>query len=93
MIEATIRKKIQDKLNKLDLQELIFVDRVLTDITTYLNQKDVTENSINNPQNQDSSISLKDSDFIGCFADDPDLSEKSEHLANLILSKQNPEGL
>lgn len=88
MTETQIREKIQNKLNELDFQELVFVDKLLSNVTAYLQKTKQTLKVSNQHLNVDSLPSLKDSDFIGCFVDEPDLSEKSEQLAQLILSQQ-----
>ena len=36
MTETEIREKIQNKLNELDFQELVFVDKLLSNITDNL---------------------------------------------------------
>ena len=88
MIETQIREKIQNKLNELDFQELVFVDSLLSNVTAYLQETKQTLKAKNQNPKVDSLPSLKDSDFIGCFVDEPNLSEKSEQLAQLILSQQ-----
>jgi transcription initiation factor TFIIIB Brf1 subunit/transcription initiation factor TFIIB len=88
MTETEIREKIQNKLNELDFQELVFVDKLLSNITDDLQKIKQTLKINNQHLKVDSLPSLKDSDFIDCFADEPDLSEKSEQLAQLILSQQ-----
>jgi hypothetical protein len=88
MTETEIREKIQNKLNELDFQELVFVDKLLSNITDDLQEIKQTLKVNNQHLKVDPLPSLKDSDFIGCFVDEPDLSEKSEQLAQLILSQQ-----
>ncbi len=88
MTEAQVRDKIQNKLDELDFQELVFVYNLLSNITDDLHKIKQTIKVNNQHLKVDSSASLKDSDFIGCFVDEPDLSEKSEQLAQLILSQQ-----
>ena len=88
MTETKIREKIQNKLNELDFQELVFVDKLLSNITDDLQEIKQTLKVNNQHLKVDPLPSLKDSDFIGCFVDEPDLSEKSEQLAQLILSQQ-----
>ena len=88
MTETEIREKIQNKLNELDFQELVFVDKLLSNITDDLQEIKQTLKISNQHLKVDPLPSLKDSDFIGCFVDEPDLSEKSEQLAQLILSQQ-----
>jgi hypothetical protein len=88
MIETQIREKIQNKLNELDFQELVFVDSLLSNVAAYLQETKQTLKANNQNPKVDSLPSLKDSDFIGCFVDEPNLSEKSEQLAQLILSQQ-----
>ena len=88
MTEIEIREKIQNKLNELDFQELVFVDKLLSNITGDLQEIKQTLKVNNQHLKVDPLPSLKDSDFIGCFVDEPDLSEKSEQLAQLILSQQ-----
>ena len=88
MTETEIREKIQNKLNELDFQELVFVDKLLSNITDDLQEIKQTLKVNNQHLKVDPLLSLKDSDFIGCFVDEPDLSEKSEQLAQLILSQQ-----
>ena len=88
MTETEIREKIQNKLNELDFKELVFVDKLLSNITDDLQEIKQTLKVNNQHLKVDPLPSLKDSDFIGCFVDEPDLSEKSEQLAQLILSQQ-----
>ena len=88
MIETQIREKIQNKLNELDFQELVFVDSLLSNVTAYLQETKQALKANSQNLKVDSLPSLKDSDFIGCFVDEPNLSEESEQLAQLILSQQ-----
>ena len=88
MIETQIREKIQNKLNELNFQELVLVDKLLSNVTAYLQETKQALKANSQNLKVDSLPSLKDSDFIGCFVDEPNLSEESEQLAQLILSQQ-----
>ena len=81
-MDATlIKQRITQKLNNLDITQLTLVDNLLTQLTVYLNPPNSIVASL------DPLASLRNSDFIGCIADDPDLAANSEELAHQILSQ------
>ena len=56
-------------------------------MTTYFKTNKSLENTSETTLNNDDPLAqLRNSDFIGCFSDDPDLSENSENIAQRILS-------
>jgi len=89
MNNTTIKQRIMQILDQLNPEQLAFVEKVITEITTYLKSEQRVEVSGKTTQNEDDPLAqLRNSDFIGCFEDDPDLAERSEALAQEILSKK-----
>jgi hypothetical protein len=82
MNTAEIKQRITQKLNNLDIDQLTLVDNLLNQLTTYLNK--TTAKGIEQP---DPLASLRNSNFVGCFAGDPDLATNSEEIAHQILSQ------
>ncbi|OUC15163.1 MAG: hypothetical protein B0A82_08425 [Alkalinema sp. CACIAM 70d] len=81
MDATSIKQRITQKLNNLDIAQLTLVDNLLTQLTAYLNPTQSTT------ETADPLASLRNSDFIGCIADDPDLAANSEEIAHQILSQ------
>ena len=90
MNNIEIKQKINQKLENLTTEELTLVDNLLSQITSYLKSNTSFNNSLKtNTDNEDPLASLRNSDFIGCFAGEPDLAEKSETIIKDILAKKN----
>jgi len=88
MDHTTLKQKIIKSLDQLNSEQLAFLEKVVREITTYLNSEQQVEVSKKITQNEkDPLAQLRNSDFIGCFDDTPDLAEKSEVLAREIWSK------
>lgn len=81
MNTADIQQRITQKLNNLDIDQLTLVENLLDQLTAYLNKATRKE------EDSDPLASLCNSDFIGCFSDDPDLATNSEEIAHQILSQ------
>lgn len=90
MTNTTIKQRITATLNNLTTEELTLVEKILTEITGYF-QNNQNANLIpkNNQNNDDPLAQLRNSDFIGCIEDDPDLAEQSEAIAHQILSQKD----
>ncbi len=87
MESTEIKQRITKTLDNLNIEQLALVEKILTEITTYLKTNKYLENTSETSSNNDDPVAqLRNSDFIGCFSDDPDLSEKSENIAQEILS-------
>lgn len=82
MNTAEIRQRITQKLNNLDIDQLILVENLLNQLTAYLNKATKKEETQPDPL-----ASLRNSNFIGCFSSDPDLATNSEEIAHQILTQ------
>jgi hypothetical protein len=82
MNSAEIKQRITQKLNSLNTDQLALVDNLLSQLTVYLNKTPTTD-----AEQPDPLASLRNSDFIGCFSDDPNLASNSEAIAHQILSQ------
>ena len=90
MNNIEIKQKINEKLDLLNTEELTLIDNLLNQITSFI----TTKKTLNIPakdglDNEDPLADLRNSDFIGCFADKPDLAAKSEEIAQGILSRKD----
>ncbi|MGK7940495.1 MAG: hypothetical protein AB4062_10185 [Crocosphaera sp.] len=86
MENTEIKQRITKTLDNLNLEQLALVEKLLTEMTAYFKTNKSLENTSETPSNNDDPLAqLRNSDFIGCFSDDPDLSEKSEKIAKRIL--------
>ena len=86
MESTEIKQTITKSLDNLNLEQLALVEKILTEITTYFKTNKSLENTSETPSNNDDPLAqLRNSDFIGCFSDDPNLSENSENIAQRIL--------
>lgn len=83
MTATELKQKIAQKLNSLDIEQLTLIDNLLSQLTSYL--KKTTSPS---ETNHDPLASLRNSDFIGCFEDDPNLATNSEAIGHEILSRK-----
>ncbi len=89
MESTEIKQRITRKLDNLNLEQLALVEKLLTEMTAYFKTNKFLENTSETPSNNDDPLAqVRNSDFIGCFSDDPDLSEKSENIAQRILSNK-----
>jgi hypothetical protein len=89
MTEAEIKQRILKSLDDFNLKELTFVEKILKEINDYFkSNKSLSFNSGYLPEN-DPLAQLRNSDFIGCFSDEPDFAEKSEKIAKVILGKKD----
>lgn len=78
MENADIKERINQTLDHLNSEQLALVERIFKKITS------------ETPENTDDPLAqLRNSDFIGCFADEPDLAQKSEEIAQRILAKKD----
>ncbi|AUC61820.1 hypothetical protein AA637_11975 [Cyanobacterium sp. HL-69] len=75
-------KQVFPQLSELseDEQEKI-AQVIMTTIEKQQNAKKTTESD-------DPLAELRNSDFIGCFSDEPDLAEKSEQISQEIISNK-----
>lgn len=90
MTNTTIKERITATLNNLTTEELTLVEKILTEITSYFQNNQNAKLSEKNQQNNDDPLAkLRNSDFIGCIEDQPDLAEKSEAIAHQILSQKD----
>jgi hypothetical protein len=80
---AEIKQRISTTLDHLSLEQLILVDNLLQVISSEANFSAIPDDE------NDPLAKLRNSDFIGCFEDDHDLSVKSEEIAQEILSKKS----
>ncbi len=90
MTNTQIKQRITNTIDNLNTEELTLVEKILTEITSYF-QSNQTANILdkNHQTNDDPLAKLRNSDFIGCIADDPDLAEKSEEIAHKILFQKD----
>jgi len=88
MNSTEIKQRIAQSLDRLNPEQLVFVEKVVREIATYLNSEPLVESSSESSEPDDPLAQLRNSEFIGCFADDSDLAEKSEQVAWEILSKR-----
>ena len=87
MESTEIKQTITKSLDNLNLEQLALVEKILTEMTTDFKTNKSLENTSETPSNNDDPLAqLRNSDFIGCFSDDPNLSENSENIAQRILS-------
>ncbi len=90
MENTEIKQRITKTLDNLNIEQLALVEKILTEMTTYFKINKSLENTSETPSNNDDPLEkLRNSDFIGCFSDDPELSEKSENIAQEILSNKD----
>ncbi len=90
MESTEIKQRITKTLDNLNLEQLALVEKVLTEMTVYFKTNKTLENASETLSNNDDPLAqLRNSDFIGCFSDDPDLSENSEDIAQRILSNKD----
>jgi hypothetical protein len=82
MNTADIRQRITQKLNNLDFDQLTLVESFLNQFTAYLGKAFRREGKQPDPL-----ANLRNSDFIGCFSDEPDLATNSEEIVHRILSQ------
>lgn len=75
-------EKAISKLSELSESEQETIAQII--ITTIENKKEEKNGYVED----DPLAELRNSDFIGCFADEPDLAEKSEQIAQDIISKK-----
>jgi hypothetical protein len=80
---SEIKQRISTTLDHLSLEQLILVDNLLQVISNEANFSAIPDDE------NDPLAKLRNSDFIGCFEDDYDLSVKSEEIAQEILSKKS----
>jgi len=85
MDTTDIKYRIAQTLENLSSEQLILVEKVLKEITDYFNPIKLPEV---NETPSDPLAQLRNSDFIGCFEDEPDLAEKSEKIARDIITKK-----
>jgi len=88
MNRTEIKQRIAQSLDRLNPEQLVFVEKVVREIAAYLNSEPLVESSSESGEQDDPLAQLRNSEFIGCFADDSDLAEKSEQVAWEILSKR-----
>jgi hypothetical protein len=90
MTNTEIKQRITANLNNLNTEELILVEKILTEITSYFQSNQITITLDKSHQNNDDPLAkLRNSDFIGCIEDEPNLAEKSEAIAHQILSQKD----
>lgn len=90
MESTEIKQRITRTIDNLSLEQLALVEKILTEITVNFQTNKPLENISETLSNNDDPLAqLRNSDFIGCFSDDPDLSENSEDIAQRILSNKD----
>jgi hypothetical protein len=90
MESTDIKQRITKTLDKLNSEQLTLVEKLLKEITMYFKTNKTLDIASEDPKNNDDPLAqLRNSDFIGCFADEPDLAEKSEEIAQAILSEKD----
>lgn len=90
MQSTEIKQRITQKLDNLNSEQLVLVEKLLTEITAYFQTDESLEIKEAITANEDDPLAqLRNSDFIGCFEDEPYLAEKSEEIAQEIISKRN----
>jgi hypothetical protein len=88
MEKTDIKYRINKRLDNLELEQLILIDKILQEFTFYFQANQALEISSKTKENSEDPLAqLRNSDFIGCFSDESDLAEKSETIAHEILSK------
>ncbi len=94
MQSTEIKQRITQKLDNLNPEQLVLVEKLLTEITAYFQTDKSLEITESITENEDDPLAqLRNSDFLGCFDDEPDLAEKSEEIAQEIISQRNPHQL
>ncbi len=90
MNNLEIKQRITATLDELNTEELTLVESLLIQVTSYLKIK-TSKNNLSElaTDNEDPLATLRNSDFIGCFSGESDLAEKSEQIAQEILSSRN----
>jgi hypothetical protein len=90
MNNIEIKQKINEKLDLLNTEELTLIDNLLNQITSFLTTKKTLDIPAKDDlDNEDPLADLRNSDFIGCFSDEPDLAAKSEEIAQDILARKD----
>ncbi|MGI0483416.1 hypothetical protein ACN4EE_21870 [Geminocystis sp. CENA526] len=87
MNKLEIKKRITDNLDNLTIEDLTFIENLLSQLTSYLKTQKQQNNCSKNNED-DPLLELRNSDFIGCFSGETDLAEKSEQIVKDIISKK-----
>jgi hypothetical protein len=80
-------QQLENVLNKLSELSEAEQEAIAQMILTTIEDKKQGKNKMSS-DNNDPLAELRNSDFIGCFSGEPDLAEKSEQIAQEIISKK-----
>lgn len=80
-------QQLENVLNKLSELSEAEQEAIAQMILTTIEDKKLENNKMSS-DNNDPLAELRNSDFIGCFSGEPDLAEKSEQIAQEIISKK-----
>jgi hypothetical protein len=91
MSATQLRQKIVEQLDTLSLEELVFIDKLIVDLKSYFQTKQVLKIDKNVPEPEDPLALWRDSDFVGSFEAEPDLAAQSEQILQTLLTQKYSE--
>lgn len=87
MSTLDLRQRIIERLNTLSFDELRFIDRLITDVLSYLHTKQITPAQPPTLETHPPLAAWQDDEFMGSFEAEPDLAEQSEQIVHNLFAQ------